>query len=79
MNEVNNGSGGHYDPYSPTPTPDDYKRQWQHNYRNREIEQQRKADKSRKQAIKEILQDQVKNAVKPNEKLDSIFRQQFTK
>lgn len=68
------GNGGVYIDSFYTPSPAELKRQWEEQYRNRPIEQARKADKNRKQAIKEILQEQNRMAVKPNERLDKIFR-----
>jgi predicted nucleotidyltransferase len=67
-----------FDPYAP-PSPEQLKQQWADNYRNRPIEYERKADKNRRQAIKEILQDQVKQSVKPNDRLNDIFNKQIGK
>jgi len=67
-----------FDPYTPL-SPEQLKRQWVENYRNRPIEYERKADKNRRQAIKEILQDQVKQSVKPDERLNDIFMKQIGK
>lgn len=67
-----------FDPYAP-PSPEQLKQQWIERYKNRPIEYERKADKNRKQAIKEILQNQVKEAVRPNERLNQIFHNEITK
>lgn len=68
------GEGYAFNPLQP-PSPEELKRQWKFQYENREIEYQRKADRNRKQAIKEILQEQVRHAVKPDERLEKIFRE----
>lgn len=67
-----------FDPYAP-PSPEQLKRQWAEAYKNRPIEYERKMDKNRKQAIKEILQNQVKEAVKPNDRLNDIFQKEISK
>lgn len=73
------GNGGVYmDSFQP-PSPAELKQQWEQSYRNRPIEVERKMDKNRKQAIKEILQEQNRMAVKPNAKLDKIFRENIGK
>jgi hypothetical protein len=67
-----------FDPYAP-PSPEQLKRQWAEAYQNRAIEYERKMDKNRKQAIKEILQNQVKESVRPQERLNDIFMKQIRK
>lgn len=67
-----------FDPYAP-PSPEQLKRQWKEQYDNRPIEYERKADKNRKQAIKEILQDQVERAVRPDARLDEIFKKEISR
>lgn len=67
------GEGYAFNPLQPL-SPEELKRQWKLQYENRDIEYQRKADRNRKQAIKEILQEQVRHAVKPNARLEKIFR-----
>lgn len=79
MHRTNDGMEGvGINPFSP-PSADEYKRQWVEAYRNRPIEYERKADKNRRQAIKEILQEQVKLTVAPDERLNKIFMEQIDK
>lgn len=72
------GVGHTYDPFQPS-SPEELKRQWAEQYRNRPIELQRKADKNRKQAIKEIFQDSLQKQVKPDDRLNDIFLKQIGK
>lgn len=75
-----NGAGGgdNQQPLRP-PTPEEYKRMWLAALQSRKIDYEREAEKNRKKAIKEILQEQVKRAVKPNDRLSKIFYDEINK
>lgn len=62
------------------PTPEDYKRMWEAEaLQKQELKKRLNADQAKRQAIKEILQQQAKIATTPKERYKDAFHEEINK
>lgn len=62
------------------PTPEEYKRMWEAEHlQKQELKKRLTADQAKRQAIKEVLQQQAKIVTTPKEKFSNAFHEEINK